>query len=139
MSQLWRTRHRVIATFMIAGMATSLSYLMIGPEMKMSVAAFYLTYLMLGLAGGGCLILAFTIAAEHFGTHIRATTAIVVPNIACGLSIVFMTLFHGLGHIMSIADAAAFMALMIYVAAFTALSKLRETHGIDMDYVERLD
>ncbi|NTU77181.1 MAG: hypothetical protein HGA90_05145 [Alphaproteobacteria bacterium] len=35
--------------------------------------------------------------------------------------------------------AAALIGLVVYLPAIWALAKLRETHGLDLDYVEKLE
>jgi len=88
--------------------------------------------------GGGWLMITF-IACEHFGTNIRATTAISVANLLRGLTIPMIIIFQFLQTQMSISNAAALIGAVLYVFAFPALTQLRETHGLDLDYVERLE
>ena len=84
-----------------------------------------------------------TIAAEQFGTNLRATVATTVPNFARG-SLVPADL--GL-HLwltgskeqpwLSAPQAAGVLALICFGAAFLALWKMEETYGKDLDYQEK--
>lgn len=79
-----------------------------------------------------------TIAAEHFGTNIRATTAITVTNLVRGFTIPTIFAFEWLKASMSTTNAAVIIGVVLYVLAFWALKQLRETHGLDLDYTEKL-
>lgn len=138
-SQLWGSRRKTIVIFLLMGVVVSIYFLVIAPMTKMTAPILYLTYFALGVMGGGCLVLIFTTAAEHFGTNIRATTAITINNIQRGCSIPMIFAFQGLQHVMSVTNAAAVIAVVLYLMAFLALRQLRETHGLDLDYVERLE
>ena len=87
-----------------------------------------------GWAIGQCLA---TIAAEQFGTNLRATVATTVPNFVRGALIPITWLYLGLqGPHTSPLRAAATTGVIVVVIAFAALLGLRETYGVDLDYVE---
>jgi hypothetical protein len=83
-----------------------------------------------------------TIAAEQFGTNLRATVATTVPNFARG-SLVLLTLgFTWLTGTkeqpwLSAPQAAGILALICFGSAFLALWKMEETYGKDLDYQEK--
>jgi hypothetical protein len=56
-----------------------------------------------------------------------------------GCTILMIFCFQMLQGVMSMTNAAAVIGATLYVFAFPALTQLRETHGLDLDYVERLE
>jgi len=137
-SQFWRSRRKAVAGMFLIGLLVSAFYLMLGPQIRFTAVALYVIYFALGIAGGGW-ILYSTIAAEHFGTNIRATTAILVTNLVRGFAIPMIFVFQLLRQSFSTTNAAALIGLALYALAAFALSCLRETHGLDLDYVEKLE
>jgi hypothetical protein len=138
-TQFWRSRRKAMLAVFLTGAAGAGFYLLLGPLIRLSAAGFYATYFVLGLAAGGGWALFSMIAAEQFGTNIRATTAILVINLVRGFSIPMLFVFQGLRHVLSITDAAAVIGAVLYGFAVLALFRLRETHGLDLDYLERVD
>ncbi|MHA4845265.1 MFS transporter [Flavitalea antarctica] len=105
-----------------------------------TATGFYVLCAYLGFATGFWAIFV-TMAAEQFGTNLRATAATTVPNMVRGALPVIIGLFKYLRG--DNADAARFiqaglvtagivMAISIIAAIFT-----RETYGKDLNYVER--
>jgi putative MFS transporter len=85
-----------------------------------------------------------TIAAEQFGTNIRATVATTVPNFIRG-SVVPLTLaFNFLksykigGAPLGVVTSAAIVGMICILTALWALRGLEETHGKELDYIEPL-
>jgi len=137
-SQLWRSRRKALTSFLTLGAMTTAIYLVIGPFIKMTAMTLYGIYFIIAFASG-IWALFIMIGAEHVGTNIRATTATLISNIARASTIPVLFMFQGLKTIMSITDAAALIGFMLYALAFWGLSRLRETHGLDLDYVETLE
>ncbi len=77
-----------------------------------------------------------TVAAELFGTNLRATVATSVPNFVRGaiipLAWLFRTLIGGIGEI----NSALVTGLFAFAIALVALRFLEETFSKDLDYVE---
>jgi putative MFS transporter len=105
-----------------------------------TATGFYVLCAYLGFATGFWAIFV-TMAAEQFGTNLRATAATTVPNMVRGALPLIIGLFKYLRG--ENADAAQFiqaglitagivMAISIIAAVFT-----RETYGRDLNYVER--
>jgi MFS family permease len=100
-----------------------------------SAATFYLIILFLGF-GVGYWAVFVTVAAEQFGTNIRATVATTVPNFIRG-SVVPLTLaFNFLKLRTGIIPSAAIVGAACIFIALWALRGLEETHGKDLDYIE---
>jgi putative MFS transporter len=77
-----------------------------------------------------------TIAAEQFGTNIRATVATTVPNFVRGSLIPINFAFQALAvHYGMITSGYIMMAILTAIALFS-LSQLKETFGKDLDYLE---
>ena len=134
-SQIWQSRRKTLAAFMAAGGAVSLAYLLIGSQLKLSLPTFYFIYFVIGCSGG-CWVLMTTLFAEHFGTNVRATAAIVLTNLVRGLSIPLIFSFQALQQSMSITSAAALIGIVSLIASLVALIRLRETHGTNLEYLE---
>lgn len=91
-----------------------------------SVAIFYGWIFLLGISVGFWAIFV-TIAAEQFGTNLRATVATTVPNIARGsLNIISLT-FATLIPILGMKFSALSIGLACTVIALLALIPLKET------------
>ena len=104
-----------------------------------------------------CVILGFgtgfwamfvTMAAEQFGTNIRATVATTVPNMARGSLVLVSLLFNQLQdvlnptHAKEVAGHAYFQSgwitgIIVFVIAFIALVMTKETFGKDLNYIEQ--
>lgn len=93
-----------------------------------------------------CVILGFgtgfwamfvTMAAEQFGTNIRATVATTVPNMARGsLAVVVSPIFKALVPSMGHFKAGWVTGIIVFSIAFVALAITPETFGKDLNYIE---
>src|SRR5579859_6042752 len=97
-----------------------------------SPSAVYWVCVFLGL-GTGFWAMFVTMAAEQFGTNIRATVATTVPNMARGsLSLVVLPLFHALQSSPGAFYRAGWITgVIVFVVAFVALALTEETFGKD--------
>ncbi|NNN06850.1 MAG: MFS transporter [Elusimicrobia bacterium] len=138
LTHYWGNRLRSLGLFLLAGAATSAVFLVAGPRLALPAAAVYALYFALGTAGGGW-VLFTAVAAEHFGTNIRATASILTANIVRGFTVPMVATFVALRGYTGDSNAAAVIGLVLFSAAFAALRGLRETHDVDLDYIERPD
>ncbi len=131
-SQWASSRRKVVIAYLIACAALTVAYVSIS---GLTLGAFYVLCFLLG-AATGYWALFVTIAAEQFGTNIRATVTTTVPNFVRGavipITLSYKALEPGLG---------AVPAALVVGAACTALAMgsillLRETFGRELDYVE---
>lgn len=77
-----------------------------------------------------------TIAAEQFGTNLRATAATTVPNMVRG-ALVLMTSLYGFAKpSMGVLLAGALVGLLAFSAAFYSTLTIPETHQKDLDFLE---
>jgi putative MFS transporter len=100
----------------------------------------YVVCIFLGF-GTGFWAMFVTMAAEQFGTNIRATVATTVPNMARG-SLYFVTLLFAWIQTKLPPDQAFFKAgwitgIVIFVIASISLALSDETFGKDLDYIEQ--
>jgi MFS transporter, putative metabolite:H+ symporter len=137
-SQLLRSRRKVLFAFLVYTTLMMAAYFLCAGQ---SDGTFYLVVLLLG-AGAGYWTIFVTIAAEQFGTNIRATVATTVPNFVRGATVLLTSSFQflksyktGGGTLGSVASAAMVGAVCMLIA-FWAWSGLEETHDKDLDYIE---
>jgi putative MFS transporter len=101
-----------------------------------TAASVYLVCIFLGL-GTGFWAMFVTMAAEQFGTNIRATVATTVPNMARGsltlVSLLFVSLQPSMGYFRS----GWITGIIVFGIAFVALALTEETFGKDLDYLEQ--
>ena len=88
--------------------------------------------------GTGFWAMFVTMAAEQFGTNIRATVATTVPNMARGsLSLVVLPLFKALQPSQGYFRSGWITGIIVFVVAFISLMLTKETFGKDLDYIEQ--
>jgi len=91
---------------------------------------------LLGL-GTGFWAMFVTMAAEQFGTNIRATVATTVPNMARGsLSFVVLPIFGALQGSQGVLRAGWITGVIVFAVAFIALALTEETFGKELNYME---
>ncbi len=86
--------------------------------------------------GTGFWAIFVTMAAEQFGTNLRATAATTVPNMVRGSLNLIALLFTGLQVSYSYVQSGIITAVVIMVITFVAAAYTRETFGKDLNYVE---
>ncbi|HLT95014.1 MAG TPA: hypothetical protein VKZ56_10660, partial [Membranihabitans sp.] len=100
-----------------------------------SVTGFYLLCILLGFSNGYWTLF-ITVAAELFGTNLRATVATTVPNFVRGAVIPITTLFLLMRSGVGIIYSALIVGAITTVLALWALRTLPETFHKDLDYYE---
>ena len=132
LSQALGSRRKVLLAFLIFTALTIVAYFSCG---GLSSGTFYLVALLMGF-GAGYWTIFITIAAEQFGTNIRATVATTVPNFVRGATVPLTLAFNHLKpHTGVIRSAAIVSAASILIAIWAAFG-MEETHGKDLDYIE---
>jgi len=97
-------------------------------------------YLLIGCLGfgSGISVLYITMSAEQFGTNLRATTAISIPNIVRGFLPLMLLLFKGIRCLTNdnyLLSAEITGAIVMSVAVISAYH-IKETFGDDMNFLE---
>ncbi len=132
LSQLFQNRKKVIASFLVLNALSVTSTLLWGGT---SLTVFYALCGCMGFSAGFWAV-AVTSAAEQFGTNLRATVATSGPNFVRGLTIPVTLAFKALIPVWGVLGSASALAALVLAAAFFGLSNLKETYGIDLDYMD---
>jgi MFS transporter, putative metabolite:H+ symporter len=101
-----------------------------------SGSTMYLICAGLGFATGFWAIFV-TIAAEQFGTNLRATAATTVPNMVRGALPLIIILFKFLREATNFITGGIITAIIIMAITWAAAYFTKETFGKDLNYVER--
>jgi MFS transporter, putative metabolite:H+ symporter len=136
-SQLLRSRRKILFAFLIFTAAAMAAYFLSAGQ---SNGTFYLVILLMGFGVGYWTVFA-TIAAEQFGTNIRATVATTVPNFVRGATVPLTLAFNHLKLAFDnpksgIVISAATVSFACILIAFWALRGLEETYSKELDYIE---
>jgi len=132
LSQLLKSRKKVVLLYILLTIASVALYFMQGSR---SPRFFYGVCFLLGCAIGYWAIFV-TVAAEQFGTNLRATVATTVPNFVRGMVVPITLLFQFFRQYIGLAGSALTVGAICIVAAFFALASLEETFHKDLDYFE---
>jgi len=106
-----------------------------------SAAMMYAICMGLGF-GSGISVLYITMSAEQFGTNLRATAAISIPNLVRGFLPLLLLLFKFLRtHLNGDADtnyvnAAWIVGALVLTVGFIAVLYTKETFGKELDFIE---
>lgn len=132
LSQYTQSRKKIMALFILLSLVFSLMYLTLPVK---SVYTFYLLCIFLGFSNGYWTLFV-TVAAELFGTNLRATVATTVPNFVRGAVIPITTLFLFLRADFGIINSALTIAGLTTLIAILSLWTLQETFHKDLNYTE---
>jgi MFS transporter, putative metabolite:H+ symporter len=135
LSQWLKSRIKVMYWFVFFSFIMTVIYL---NSTQLSTTAFYFICFLMG-ASVGYWVLFVTISAEQFGTNIRATVTTTAPNFVRGslpLIIFVYSYFRDSFFDGNILYAALVVSLILSALAVLALSQLKETFSVDLDYVE---
>lgn len=132
LSQLLKSRKKVVLLFLLLSVAAVAAYF---SASGVSAATFYLICGLLGFSIGYWAIFV-TVAAEQFGTNLRATVATAVPNFVRGMTVPITMLFQVARKQVGIENGALAVGLICLVIALFSLSRLQETFHKDLDYFE---
>ena len=133
LSQYMRSRKKVIRLFIVLSLAMVVGYLLIPMQ---DLFSFYLLCTLLGFCNGYWTLF-ITIAAELFGTNLRATVATTVPNFVRGATIPLAALFVRFKPDLGVIQGGLVIGVATAVVALLALYFLEETFTKDMDFVEK--
>lgn len=104
-----------------------------------SVTNMYLFAMALGF-GSGISVLYITMSAEQFGTNLRATAAISIPNLVRGFTVPMILLFRLIRSEYVFNDfltGALVMGMVVMAISWLAAWYTKETFGKDMNFVEK--
>ncbi|QIL76740.1 MFS transporter [Hymenobacter sp. HDW8] len=133
LSQIWRSRNRALQVFLVFCGLMVAAYLF--GLRGASTTTFYAVCFVLGLSVGFWALFV-TVAAEQFGTNLRATVATTAPNFARGSVIILAPTFQFLTGPLGLIGSAAVLGVVSLLIAFWSVSTLPESYGKDLDYLE---
>jgi MFS family permease len=132
LSQALKSRKKVLFLYMLLTIGGIALYFLQGAR---TPSFFYGVCLVLGFAGGYWAVFV-TVAAEQFGTNLRATVATTVPNFVRGMVVPITLLFQFFRQHLGLQGGALAVGALCIVAGFLALTSLEETFHKDLDYYE---
>ena len=132
-SNALKSRKKAVAILLFMSLICSVIYLYAGINSAIGL------YTICAFAGFsvGYWAMFVTIGAEQFGTNLRNTAATTIPNMVRGTVILMTSLFAYLKPSMTIFNAAAVVGLIAFILAFYAIFTIPETHGKDLDFLEK--
>lgn len=133
LSQYTKSRKKIILLFILISLSFVSVYLLFPSS---DLTAFYVVCVCLGV-GNGYWTLFVTVAAELFGTNLRATVATSVPNFVRGAVIPLTMLFMYGKNQFGILQSAMCVGLLAFGIALLSLRFLEETYSKDLDYTEQ--
>jgi MFS transporter, putative metabolite:H+ symporter len=87
--------------------------------------------------GTGFSVIYITMSAEQFGTNLRATAAVTIPNMVRGALPLILLLFKGIRNVTGSYITGAWITGVILMAiAIWAAWGLEESYGKDLDFIE---
>ena len=131
-SQKLKSRKKVILAFLIA---TTVSVITFFRLRELTADQFYALTFIMGFCVGYW-VLFVTVAAEQFGTNLRATVATSTPNFVRGSLVIISLLFTSLKSSMGLLPAGLTTGLITLALSFLGLYFIDETFHKDLDYVE---
>ncbi len=132
LSQYLQSRKKTILFFIVLSLLFMLIFLLIPWN---SASSLYTVMICLGLCSGYWTLF-FTVAAELFGSNLRATVATTVPNFVRATTIPLTAAFLALKSSAGTLNSALIVGITTYILALLALFFLEETFKKDMDYHE---
>jgi MFS family permease len=133
LSQLWHSRNKALKVFLVFCALLVAVYLF--AIRGASPRTFYAVCFVLGVSVGFWALFV-TVAAEQFGTNLRATVATTAPNFARGAVVGLVPAFKYLSGALGFIPGAAVLGGAALLVAFWAVSTLPESYGKDLDYLE---
>ncbi len=131
-SQWLKSRKKALYIFYLLTIAGIVLYFM---QNNGTVSGMYAICMLLGF-GTGFWALFVTMAAEHFGTNLRATAATTVPNMVRGSLPLIIILFNALKPSFGYINAGAVTGLVVMIISCIAVVMTEETFGKDLNFIE---
>lgn len=132
LSQWMKSRKKAFFLFMILSLASVIYYYTLHGATPQH---FYIAVLFLGVFCGYWALF-ITMAAEQFGTNIRATVATTVPNFVRGAVVPITSSFIYLKGAGGVLYAGIVVGSITFTLALIALALTHDTFHKDLDYIE---
>lgn len=131
-SQLWQSRKKAMQLFLFINLVSIVSYFFL---YNVSPTVFYMFCVLLGFSIGFWSVFV-TIAAEQFGTNLRATVTTTVPNFVRGTLPLLTLIFLQLKTHVGIMTSGLIVGIGCVTIALIALHFKQETFNKDLNYYE---
>ncbi|XZF15760.1 MFS transporter [Chitinophagaceae bacterium MMS25-I14] len=131
-SQLLKSRKKALYIFYVL---TAIAMVMFFSQKDGTASQMYWISAFLGF-GTGFWAIFVTMAAEQFGTNLRATAATTVPNMVRGSLVLITLLFKGLQPAQSYVQAAIITGVVVMIVSAIAAFFTEETFGKDLNFLE---
>lgn len=132
-SQIWKSRKKTVILFLLLTTVVVIGYFNL---YNATPKAFYWVCFALGVTVGYWAIF-ITIAAEQFGTNLRATVTTTVTNFVRGMLIPISALYAFLQNYTSLYVSGAVVGALCLIIAIIAAFSIEETFHKDLNYVEK--
>lgn len=132
LAQVTKSRRLAVFIFQIGILISSIWYL---TSTGITESKFHWLAFFMGLSVGYWATFV-TIASEQFGTNLRSTVTTTAPNFVRGALIPSTVLFELLRRYFDIITAGMVMIVFLSLIALFALSRLKESFNIDLNYYE---
>lgn len=132
MSQYFKSRKKAFLFFVLGSLTFILFFLLGKPSTEFK---FYLLITFIGFFNGYWTLF-ITIAAELFGTNLRATVATSVPNVVRASAVPMALALGYLEPKYQLINSALIIALVVVSIALVSWYFIEETFHKDMDYLE---
>jgi MFS family permease len=133
LSQALRSRKKALYIFYLI---TAAGIVLFFNQNGGTATQMYLICALIGF-GTGFWAIFVTMAAEHFGTNLRATAATTVPNMVRGSLPLILLLFNWLQTGQGYTTAAATTGIIVMAITVVATIFTEETYGKDLNFVEQ--
>jgi MFS transporter, putative metabolite:H+ symporter len=131
-SNYWKSRKKALMFYYVLCVIGIIAYF---TQKNGSATFMYIVCMFLGFATGFWALFV-TMAAEHFGTNLRATVTTTVPNMVRGSLILMLGMFEMLAKFCDYINAAIITGAVVMAVSIVAVILTEETFGKDLNYVE---
>jgi putative MFS transporter len=133
MSQLMKSRKKVLYIYLFF---CALFYFGFLYSTDISLDLYYFYFFLLGVTSGYWTIFV-TMAAEQFGTNLRATVATTTPNVVRGSVVPIVLLFKYWEPSLGTINSAVAVGVICFIPAFIGIYFIKETFNKELDYHEQ--
>ena len=133
MSQLMKSRKKVLYIYLVCCALFYFGFLF---SKGISLDLYYFYFFLLGITSGYWTIFV-TMAAEQFGTNLRATVATTTPNIVRGSVVPIVLLFKYWETSYGTINSAIALGVISFIPAFIGVYFIKETFNKELNYHEQ--
>lgn len=133
LSQRLRSRNRVLLIFIVA---TAILVGIFLSSRSASPSFFYALFFALGFSTGYWAVFV-SVAAEQFGTNLRATVATAAPNLVRGAVIPMTLAMQALRSSFGLIGSVAAIGGVVMLLSLVAVRSLKDSYSFDLDYLEK--